>query len=139
MISIAGPLMNVFLAAISFFLLFHPRVRKSTAAFSFLFWLALTNVAQVWSYIPLRSVLYESGDLYWFETALEFFPWVVTLVGTVLITAAFALLFISILPFLSMMLGPTFPERTAVFCPGLVYGIRLVWHFPNYHVPYWAY
>jgi hypothetical protein len=126
MISIAGPLMNVFLAVLALALLFLPRVRRSSLAFFLVFWVALHNIAQVWSYIPLRSVLYDGGDLYYFETAFSLSPWLVTFVGTLLLIAAFALLFLSVFPSLCLQLNLTLAEKTALFA--LLWFTAFVWY-----------
>ncbi len=77
-ISIAGPMMNVCLAVIALFLLTRERVRSSLLLFSFFFWVALNNVCQIWSYIPSRSVFHDTGDIYYFESAMGLSPWAVT-------------------------------------------------------------
>ncbi|HWQ20501.1 MAG TPA: hypothetical protein VN455_12030 [Methanotrichaceae archaeon] len=126
MIFIAGPLMNVFLSVIALALLFWPRARQSSIAFFFIFWAALHNVSQVWSYIPIRSVLYDGGDVYYFETALGISPWLVTAVGTAMLTAAFAILFISVFPSLCIKLRLAHPEKAAIFA--LAWFTAFVWN-----------
>ncbi|MDP2798000.1 MAG: hypothetical protein Q8N94_10915 [Methanoregula sp.] len=74
LISIAGPMMNVFLAIIALALLTRKRVRSSLLLFSLLFWFALHNVEQLWSYIPQRSVWHEGGDIYFFDRATDLSP-----------------------------------------------------------------
>lgn len=114
-ISMAGPMMNVFLAVIALALCTRRRVRESLIAFFFLFWVGLTNVAQVWSYIPLRSVLFVSGDLVEFERALAVSPWLVTVVGTVLIVAGFTFVFLRLFPALNVALELRFPALAGLF------------------------
>ncbi|MGC9435136.1 MAG: hypothetical protein ACP5C4_03480 [Methanomicrobiales archaeon] len=114
-ISMAGPMMNVFLAVLALALCTRKRVRESLFAFFLLFWMALTNVAQAWSYIPLRSVLYQNGDFFEVEQALGISPWAVTAVGTVLIIAGFALVFLSIFPDLLDGLRLRFPALVGLF------------------------
>jgi hypothetical protein len=114
-ISIAGPMMNVVLAVIAFALLTRQRVRSSLLLFSLLFWVALINVAQVWTYIPLRSVMYRGGDIFFFEWALDLSPWAVTVAGTLLIIAGFALVFVSVFPALLASLRPAFPGLAGLF------------------------
>jgi hypothetical protein len=114
-ISIAGPMMNVVLAVIAFALLTRERVRSSLLLFSLLFWMALINVAQVWTYIPLRSVMYRGGDIFFFEWALDLSPWAVTVAGTLLIIAGFALVFVSVFPALLASLRPALPGLAGLF------------------------
>jgi hypothetical protein len=126
MIFIAGPLMNVFLAAIALALLFWPRVRQSSLAFYIIFWAALHNVSQVWSYIPIRSIQYDGGDIYYFEAALGISQWLVTAVGTALLTAAFAVLFISVFPELCKRLRLSHPEKATIFA--LAWITAFIWN-----------
>jgi hypothetical protein len=55
---------NVLLGVIALALLFHPRVGRSFPAFFLLFRVAVHNVVQVWSYIPLRSVRCPEKQMY---------------------------------------------------------------------------
>lgn len=126
MIFIAGPLMNVFLSVIALALLFWPRARRSSLAFFLIFWAAIQNVSQVWSYIPIRSVLYDGGDVYYFETALGISPWLLTAAGTALLIAAFALLFISVFPSLCKKLKLSHPEKAAIFA--LAWFTAFIWN-----------
>ncbi len=118
MISIAGPMMNVLLAVISLALLTRERVRSSLLLFSLLFWVALHNVAQVWAYIPQRSVMYQGGDFFFFDWALNISPWVVTVPGTLLIIVGFAMVFVYVFPTLIADLRPALPGLVGLFVLG---------------------
>ncbi|MDO8873149.1 MAG: hypothetical protein Q7V05_10525 [Methanoregula sp.] len=117
-IAIAGPMMNVFLAVIALILLTRERVRSSLLLFSLLFWFALHNLGQLWSYIPQRSVWHEGGDIYFFEWATGLSPWAVTVAGTILIIAGFILVFVYLLPALTASLRPALLGLAGLFVLG---------------------
>ncbi|HUU76011.1 MAG TPA: hypothetical protein VMW63_07975 [Methanoregulaceae archaeon] len=118
MIAIAGPMMNVTLAVISLALLTRERVRRSLLLFSLLFWVALHNVAQLWSYIPQRSVMYQGGDFFFFDWGLDLSPWAVTVPGTLFIIAGFVLVFVYVFPALLASLRPALPGLVGLFVLG---------------------
>ncbi|MBN1431145.1 MAG: hypothetical protein JW931_00050 [Methanomicrobiaceae archaeon] len=118
LIAIAGPMMNVALAVISLALLTRERVRSSLLLFSFLFWLALHNVSQVWSYIPQRSVWYNGGDFYWVAEGSGLNPWITTVSGLIFIITGFILVYIYLFPALLASLRPAVLGLTGLFALG---------------------
>ena len=118
LIAIAGPMMNVALAVISLALLTRKRVRNSLLLFSFFFWLALHNVSQVWSYIPQRSVWYDSGDFYWVAEGSGLNPWIATVAGFLFIVIGFILVYVYLFPALLTSLKPAVLGLTGLFALG---------------------
>lgn len=96
--AIAGPTMNLILIAIAFYALYKVNIGKHPGWYYIFFWVALHNIGQLWSYIPVRTVLYSSGDIILFCKGLHISPWIVFLPGTIALAALIAFLFKDFLP-----------------------------------------
>lgn len=98
LVAFAGPLTNIILAVAALILLLWPGIKNYRLIAYFLFWTACFNLAQLWSYFPLRTVFYHSGDIINVCKALALSPVFPFLIGTGVLAVAFAYLFIRIYP-----------------------------------------
>lgn len=93
LVAFGGPLANLLLTIISMFLLARKNILKHTATAYLLFWVALHNLAQLWSYTPARTLFHGGGDIYNFCKGLDIPPLLFLIAGTLLLAFAFHWLF----------------------------------------------
>jgi hypothetical protein len=74
---------NTLLFLLSTFLLSRKYSRWSWPVNLFVFWFGVVNIAELFSYVPLRVFL--SGDIHNFVTGLDISPWFVLVPGTTLV------------------------------------------------------
>lgn len=110
-----GPFTNVILAVGSLGLLLKSAVRRHELLSYFLFWTALHNLAQMWSYTPARTLFHDGGDIYYFCKGMGIPPILFLVVVTALMTWAFYLFFVKLLPELAEQLSMTRRGTLAIF------------------------
>ena len=114
LVALGGPLTNGVLAAIALVLMSTITMRRHPLWTYFLFWNAVHNLAQLWSYTPARTMFHDGGDIAIFCKGLHIQPWLFLLVGTALLGAALYLLLARLLVHLS---------KALMFSPQRAFGV----------------
>ncbi len=107
-----GPLTNLILAVVCLWLLKTMDMRRHTLWAYFLFWNAVHNLAQLWSYIPARTMFHDDSDIVFFCKGLHIPQWIFLIAGTALLGLAFYLLLAKLLVRLAGAL--VFPPQRAI-------------------------
>lgn len=84
MIALSALITNALLFILSLILLSRKTIQDKKWIFLFFYWFAVMNIAELFSYIPLRTFA-PSGDVGNFVHGLTLSPWVVFIPGTLLI------------------------------------------------------
>jgi hypothetical protein len=96
-IAIAGPMMNVLLAAGCLVLITGHRLEKRMYAATFIFWFLVFNLGNIWCYVPLRTFR-QTADIGFFSAATGISPWVIFIICTPLVAALVAYFFLLVIP-----------------------------------------
>ncbi|MBN2479043.1 MAG: hypothetical protein JXA94_02325 [Parachlamydiales bacterium] len=97
LIGISAIITNAILFILSTILLNIKFSKKSLFVYSFLFWFSLINLAEIFSYIPIRTFS-NYGDIFHFVKGFNINPWWVCFFGTIFVLIGIWLVFFKGLP-----------------------------------------
>lgn len=83
-IAFSPQILAILLILLGFKLLHSGRVQEKKWHFAFWYWFTLMNLGQIWDYIPIR-VFSPTADMANFEAGFNISPWVVFIIGTLVV------------------------------------------------------
>jgi hypothetical protein len=102
----ASPLVfHTIVVAVGLFLLQQPGMTQRKWPLHTLYWLVVVSLMELISYIVMRPFAL-GGDTFHFDHGLALSPWLLSVVGTLLIMVALTFLFIRVLPLLCDVIAP---------------------------------
>ncbi|MFW6129240.1 MAG: hypothetical protein ACOC6P_03220 [Candidatus Aminicenantaceae bacterium] len=84
-ISMSALITNALLFLLSIFLLSTKKIQKKRLVYLCIYWFAVMNIGELYSYIPLRTLAVNRGDVGHFTYGLSLSPWFVFIPGSLLV------------------------------------------------------
>jgi len=98
LIAISAPAANLLLFLLCMKILSLSYLRNRKYLYSFVFWFAVMNIGELFSYIPIRTFTGNRGDIGHFTHGLGITPWAVFLPGVLITVSGLWYLFSRMLP-----------------------------------------
>lgn len=127
--------MNFVLLLLCISLLSLEAIQQQRWVYQFVFWFAVMNVGELFSYIPVRTFVGNNGDIGHFVHGLGISPWVIFLPGIAIVGVGLWHLLVREIPrfYRVMSLSAIAPQRIylglAVFVVFFWYGSSAFWDY----------